>query len=355
MSFEPKPFCIVSSLSRNHELSETSESKATMATSTATPPAVVPAGSGRDHVVIFPLMAKGHMLPLFRFAAALTTRHGLRVTVVTTPGNLAFARRHLPDSAVSLATLPFPSHPELPPGVESKDALPSLSLFAAFLHATALLEEPFAEFLASLPSPPLAVVSDFFLPFTQRVATDAGVRRVTFLGMSTFSLALSFSLTKMPAEGGAGPFHFPGFPESVTITEDDVPDGVLAQAADDPLSRFMFDEILNWEYQSWGILVNSFDALDGEYAKPLESLYSPGTRAWLVGPLFLAAGELSEEKESDDEDTEGCLPWLDEQAAKRSPGSVVYVSVGTEYHISTAQLDELGHGLVDSGHAFLWN
>nr|CAB3469565.1 unnamed protein product [Digitaria exilis] len=323
----------------------------------ATADAAPPAGSGRDHVVVFPLMAKGHMLPLFHFATALAAHHGLRVTVVTTHGNLAFARHHLlPSESVSLAALPFPSHPELPPGVESKDALPSLSLFPAFLRATAMLAEPFAGYLASLPSPPLAVVSDFFLAFTQRVATDAGVRRITFHGMSTFALALSFYLARTPtAKGvvdGGAPFRVPGFPEGVTITGDDVPDS-LSQAEDDPLLRFMFDEILNWEYRSWGILVNSFDALDGEYAAVLESLYLPGTRAWLVGPLFLLAagvGESSQEEESD-EDPEGCLPWLDEQA----PGSVVYVSVGTQYHVTAAQLDELWHGLVDSGHAFLWN
>ncbi|KAF8644095.1 hypothetical protein HU200_066561 [Digitaria exilis] len=305
-------------------------SETTMATADAAPPA----GSGRDHVVVFPLMAKGHMLPLFHFATALAAHHGLRVTVVTTHGNLAFAPS---------PRFRFLRTRSSPPGVESKDALPSLSLFPAFLRATAMLAEPFAGYLASLPSPPLAVVSDFFLAFTQRVATDAGVRRITFHGMSTFALALSFYLARRTptAKGvvdGGAPFRVPGFPEGVTITGDDVPDS-LSQAEDDPLLRFMFDEILNWEYRSWGILVNSFDALDGEYAAVLESLYLPGTRAWLVGPLFLLAagvGESSQEEET-------------------APGSVVYVSVGTQYHVTAAQLDELWHGLVDSGHAFLWN
>ncbi|KAF8732950.1 hypothetical protein HU200_015301 [Digitaria exilis] len=365
MPFEPRPFClVVARPSRTHKLSETT---ITMAAATdAAPPAA--AGYGRDHIVVFPLMAKGHMLPLFHFATALTSHHGLRVTVVTTPGNLSFVRRHLlPSDSVTLAALPFPSHPELPPGVESKDALPSLALFPAFLRATALLADPFAAYLSSLPSPPLAVVSDFFLAFTQRVAADAGVRRVTLHGMSTFVLALCFSLarTPLPAEGrfcnraGAvwsgtgqtGPVpNVPGFPEGVTITEDDVPDGMAEAADDDPVTRFMVDEIFEWEYKSWGILVNSFDELDGEYSAVLESLYVPGTRAWLVGPLFFLAACAGESSE-DEEDTEGCLPWLD----KQSPGSVVYVSVGTEYHVTAAQLDELGHGLIDSGNAFLWN
>jgi hypothetical protein len=325
-----------------------------MATADAARPAA-PAGSGRDHVVVFPFMAKGHTLPLLHFASALAAHHGgLRVTVVTTRGNLAFARRRLP-ARVGLVALPFPSHPELPEGVESTDALPSHSLFSAFLRATALLREPFAGYLASLPAPPLALVSDFFLGFTQRVAGDAGVPRVTFHGMSAFSLALCFSLATRPPppesiQDGA-PFRVPRFPESVTITADEIPHGVVQAAnVDNPVTRFVFDEVRYWEYKSWGVLVNSFDALDGDYAAILESFYLPGARAWLVGPLFLAAGESPEGGDDDEEDPEGCIAWLD----KRRPGSVVYVSFGTQVHATVAQLEELAHGLADSGHAFLW-
>ncbi|CAN6202255.1 unnamed protein product [Urochloa humidicola] len=307
-------------------------------------------------------MAKGHTLPLLDLASALAALHvgdgaaaaPLRVTVVTTPGNLAFARRRLP-ARVALVALPFPAHPDLPPGAESSDALPSHSLFPAFLRATAMLRDPFAAYLASLPAPPLALVSDFFLDFTQRAAADAGVPRVTFHGMSAFSLALCFSLARRPPapESGAAAFGVPGFPEGFTITEEEVPHAVAQAAdADDPVTRFLRDEVRDWEYRSWGILVNSFDALDGDYVALLESFYLPGARAWLVGPLFLlAAGEDGGAGGGDgDEDPEGCLPWLDERAA----GSVVYVSFGTQAHVSAAQLDELAHGLVGSGHAFLW-
>jgi hypothetical protein len=316
--------------------------------------AAVPA---RDHVVVFPFMAKGHTLPLLHFAAALAARHGggdggLRVTVVSTPANVAFARRRLP-AGVRVVALPFPAHPDLPAGVESTDALPSHQLFPAFLRATALLRAPFAAYFASLPSPPLALVSDFFLGFTQRVATEAGVRRVTFHGMSAFSLAMCFSLaTRGPppesVQDGV-PFRVPGFPEDVTA--DEIPHAVAqAGVADDPVTKFLAAEVRDWEYRSWGVLVNSFAKLDGDYAAILESFYLPGARAWLVGPLFLASA--GETRDDADEDPEGCLPWLDERAAR--PGSVVYVSFGTQVDVTAAQLDELAHGLADSGHAFLW-
>ncbi|KAL6839411.1 hypothetical protein ACP4OV_030681 [Aristida adscensionis] len=308
---------------------------------------------GRNHVVIFPFMAKGHTLPLLHFATALSVHHrSLRVTVLTTPANRAFARSRLPAS-VALVELPFPSLPPLPAGVESTDALPCPSLYPTFLRATALLRGPFAEFMASLPSPPLALVSDFFLGFTHAVAGDAGVRRVVFHGMSCFSMAICKGLIVSPPAGvePGAPFHVPGMPEHVEITADEIPDGVAKFAdADDPVTRFLIDEVGFSDVRSWGILVNSFPALDKDYVAPLESFYEQGARAWLVGPLFLAAGDEPELEE--EEDPEGCLAWLDERAAR--PGSVVYVSFGTQAHVSDAQLDEIAHGLVHSGHPFLW-
>jgi hypothetical protein len=76
--------------------------------------------------------------------------------------------------------------------------------------------------------------------------------------------------------------------------------------------------------------VNSFATLDGDYAAILESFYLPGARTWLVGPLSLAsAGEMRDDA---DEDPEGCLPWLNERAAR--PGSMVYVSFGTQVDVT---------------------
>ncbi|CAD6336450.1 unnamed protein product [Miscanthus lutarioriparius] len=338
-----------------------------MATSTTTTAANHAANNGapaagRDHVVIFPFMAKGHTLPLLHFATALSAHHkSLSVTLVTTPANRAFAASRLP-SSVRLVELPFPSLPPLPAGVESTDALPSMSLFPSFLRATARLREPFSKFLTSLPSPPLALVSDFFLGFTHHVAADAGVRRVVFHGMSCFSMAICKALiTRPPAAASRGvdlsaPFHVHGMPEHVAITADEIPDAVVKFAdLEDPVTRFFIDEIGYSDVLSWGVLVNSVAALDEDYVAPLESFYlQPGARAWLAGPLFLAAGDMSEsELEEEEEDPEGCLAWLDERAGRQA-GSVVYVSFGTQTHISDGQLDEIAAGLVQSGHPFLW-
>ena len=90
----------------------------------------------------------------------------------------------------------------------------SHSLFPAFLHATLLLRDPFAGNLASLLAPLLAL-------------------------LSAFSLALCFSLVTCrppPAESiqDGAPFRVPGFPESITLTVDEVPVTV---------TQFLFDDL----------------------------------------------------------------------------------------------------------------
>ncbi|KAK3134007.1 hypothetical protein QOZ80_6AG0543830 [Eleusine coracana subsp. coracana] len=310
---------------------------------------------GDDHVVIFPFMAKGHTLPLLHFATALSVHHrNLRVTLVTTPANRDFVRSHLPAS-VEIVNLPFPSYPPLPAGVESTDFLPCPSMYPVFLNATALLKEPFAAFLASLPSRPLAIVSDFFLGFTHGVAADAGVPRVVFHGMSCFSMAICKAVIGNPPLGmePGALVHVPGMPEHAAITAEEIPDSLLKFAdPGDPVTRFFIEHVGDSDVRSWGVLVNSFAALDENSVPALESFYEPDARAWLVGPMFLAAGDMTTELDKE-LDPEGCMAWLDERAYSQ-PGSVIYVSFGTQAHVSDAQLDETLHGLVQSGHPFLW-
>ena len=120
--------------------------------------------AGRDHVVVFPFMAKGHTLPLLHFTTALAVHQkNLRITVVITPANLAFARSRLPAS-VRLAVLPFPSLPPLPSGIESTDTLPGPDLYPTFLRArrscglrvVSAIARPLAGFRSSSPGGLLA-------------------------------------------------------------------------------------------------------------------------------------------------------------------------------------------------------
>lgn len=152
------------------------------------------------------------------------------------------------------------------------------------------------------------------------------------------------------------PFTIPGTPPSLLLTKDLIPDEITKFSnLDDPLTQVLFNYVLamdgvgNTDNSSHGILVNSFIDIEQGYVELFESFYRGGARAWLAGPLCMLAGSLLNEEITDED---GCLTWLDERERKHE--SVLYVSFGTQTHVSIEQLDEVAHGLIASGHPFIW-
>jgi hypothetical protein len=54
-----------------------------------------------------------------------------------------------------------------------------------------------------------------------------------------------------------------------------------------------------------------------------------------------------------EEESYSYIKWLDEQAGSGS-GGVIYVSFGTQSHLSEHQMDEIAFGLEMAGHPFIW-
>ncbi|KAJ6792933.1 putative UDP-glycosyltransferase 73B5 [Iris pallida] len=335
----------------------------------------------KDHIVIFPFMAKGHTIPLIHFAAALSSRN-LRITIVTTPGNAPFILQSLPSHSqqqpldVDLLLLPFPHCPPLPAECESTDQLPSFDLYPLFVGATTLLRQPFERLLHQLmssDSPPLCLVSDFFLGWTLDICKEVDLPRLVFHGMSTFSMSLCKSLwTHLPhlPVHSEDPFHVPGTPSTLLVTRDVIPDTVLGSVDPlNPATQFL-SQLGDSDVNSWGVLVNSFAALDGDdYVRLFESFYQQtNARAWLLGPLSLLSEslQLGESKAAsattttargrddglDIDEYSSCIEWLNKD--NRPPRSVVYVSFGTQAHVSEEQLEEVAHGLEESSYDYIW-
>ncbi|KAJ3699074.1 hypothetical protein LUZ61_002779 [Rhynchospora tenuis] len=313
----------------------------------------------KENIVIFPFMAKGHTIPLLHLAAFISSHHRhLTINLITTPGNASFFHHHLPSHMhpnISIISLPFPSFPPLPPGIESTDTLPSPSLYPTFFNATTLLHGSFRQFLSNLSAPPICLISDFFLGWTLPIANELHIPRIVFHGMSVFSMTFCKSLKyNMPKDDQ--PFTIPGMSPSLLFTRDLIPDSITKLSnLDDLETQFFLNHICaveavgDTDCSSQGILVNSFIDIDQEYVKLLESYYREGARAWLVGPMCMLAGNLLNEEISDEE---GCLTWLDER--EKNHKSVLYVSFGTQTYVSNEQLDEVAHGLIASGYPFIW-
>ncbi|XP_058180257.1 UDP-glucosyl transferase 73B2-like [Rhododendron vialii] len=130
----------------------------------------------------------------------------------------------------------------------------------------------------------------------------------------------------------------------------DLPYSLQIGDDEDPWIRFMI-EVHKADISSAGFIVNSFEELEGEYLATLESFLENKANAWCVGPLLLVNNQV--ETGGDDLKNQSCphIDWLDKQPVRNV---VIYVSFGTQSHVSGAQMDEIAMGLEMADQPFIW-
>ncbi|KAI3971800.1 hypothetical protein MKW92_048315 [Papaver armeniacum] len=280
------------------------------------------------HILIFPYPAQGHMIPLLDFAHQLSLRN-LKITILITPKNLPILNPLLSKRpSIKTLVLPFPNHPRLPQGVENvKDLSPNL--FYTMLNAMSGLYNPILEWFKSHPSPPVAIISDFFLGWTHELACELGIPRIDFSPSGAMAIAVMDKLFQNAPKLNGDPYHqiesFPDIPSSPSLKHGE------------PESDFIRKSMLA-NFESWGIVINSFSELESVYLDYLRK--KPNglgyyNRVLAVGPILPS-----------DDDATG--------PAKERGGSVVYVCFGSQVVLTNKQMEGLASGLESSGVRFLW-
>ncbi|EOA22383.1 hypothetical protein CARUB_v10003019mg [Capsella rubella] len=320
--------------------------------------------SSPHHVVLFPYMSKGHTIPLLQFARLLLHHRRvvpsydgdeqptITVTVFTTPKNQPFVSNFFSDVAspsVKVISLPFPENiAGIPPGVESTDMLPSMSLYVPFTRATKSLQPLFEAALQNLPQVSF-MVTDGFLWWTSESAARFDIPRLSFYGMNSYATAISSSVWVHQL------FTKPESVKSDTelVTVPDFPwirvkkcefDPVLTSDQSGPAFELLMDHILS-TIKSRGVIVNSFYELETAFVDfKIRDKNEP--KPWCVGPLCLANPPKPESNKPD------WIDWLDRKLEEQRP--VLYVAFGTQAEISNEQLKEITLGLADSKVDFLW-
>ncbi|KAK8913985.1 UDP-glucose flavonoid 3-O-glucosyltransferase 7 [Platanthera zijinensis] len=312
------------------------------------------------HMLFFPYMAQGHMLPMVDMAR-LFAGAGAAVTILTTPANASFIRPTTEGShpPISLHLIPFPSVAAgLPEGCENRSSLPSDSLRPNFYRALALLRRPFDEALQNLR--PDCVVTDMFLPWTYQVAADRGIPRILFDGAGFISRCAEDALDRhrpfdnLPPE--ADSFVLPCFPHRIEM--------LLLQTMEYARRKPWpgaeeFEEIDRERKEvnpkNYGVLVNSFYELEPDYVEYYRKVV--GRKAWHVGPVALFGRNTAEKTllrgsvgADGSAGADKSLEWLGGQ----KPGSVVYVCFGSASFLIREQIREIAAGLEAAGHPFLW-
>ena len=307
------------------------------------------------HILFFPFLASGHLIPIADMAALFAGR-GVRCTILTTPVNAAIIRSAVDRAndafagtgspAIDIAVVPFPDV-GLPPGVENGTALSSQDDRDKFFHAATLLREPFDRFLADNRTD--AVVSDSFFHWSVDAAAERGVPRIAFLGSSMFARACSDSMLRHnPLENAPDDpdalVLLPGLPHRIELRRSQMMD-----PAKKPWNWEFSKSVNAADQRSFGEVFNSFHELEPDYVEHFHKTLA--RRVWLVGPVALASKDMAVRgTDAPSPDADSCIRWLDAKPA----GSVVYVSFGTLTTFAPAELHQLARALDLSGVNFVW-
>lgn len=297
------------------------------------------------HVLMFPWLAQGHISPFLELSKRLADQ-GLKVSFLSSPANISKIKSSLNEQwlgKIDMEELPLPSVEGLPPAADNTADIP---VEMADLLKTALdgLEKPFEQLLRRIR--PDYVIHDFSQHWAAAVADKLGIPAIYFCIYSAVSAGYCF----VPSRNKGGETTVedlsappPGYPSSVVAFKAFEARSILpaynGHGADNVkvIDRF-FKSVEACKL----MLVRSCTELESKYIHYLEAVLKK--RVVPVGILPPPTASISADGKSE------CLPWLD----NHPPGSVVYVSFGSECFLSKEQVAELAEGLEESRVPFLW-
>nr|XP_043637715.1 UDP-glycosyltransferase 89B2-like [Erigeron canadensis] len=303
------------------------------------------------HILVFPYPAQGHMLALLDLTHQLATR-GVYITILVTPKNLPSLTSLLSAHPKTIATLvlPFPAHPNIPPGIENTKDLP-VDGFKAMMVALGDLYKPVLDWFQNNPTPPSAIVSDMFLGWTYNLACQVGIHHYTFSVTSAFSLSVIFSLWRYnpkwdDQENENEMILFPNIPNLPEFPWWKLSIVYRTHVDGDPSSEFIKTGLCN-TMASWGIIVNSFTELEQIYFDHLKDEVDHD-RVFAVGPILPTGNTGMGRGGSSSNDV---LSWLD----KCGNEEVVYICFGSQSVLTNDQMEVVARGLEKSQVKFVWS
>lgn len=308
---------------------------------------------GGPHILVFPYPAQGHMLPILDFTHQLALR-GLSITLVVTPKNVGILNQLLSvHPSIQIQVFPFPDHPTLPSGVENVRDIGNHGN-GPIIAALSKLQDPLIKWFRSQinknnNNPPIAMVSDFFLGWTQNLAHQIGIPRICFYTSGTFLTAVLNQIwTNFETiHNSFYDVKFHDLPHSPCFRYEQLPSVFRRYQETNPDSRVVKNSMIE-NISSWASVFSTFDALEGEFSEYLKESMGHD-RIFQVGPLNLLG--LRPNTKAHGKETSYILKWLDECEEDES---VLYVCFGSQKFFKKAQIEALANGLEQSGVRFVW-
>ncbi|KAI6676928.1 hypothetical protein NL676_037724 [Syzygium grande] len=250
--------------------------------------------------------------------------------------------------------LPLPPHPKLPPGVENVRDIGNAGNVHV-MSALSALRLPLARWFASHPKPPVAILSDFFLGWTQELAGELGIPRIAFFSVAAFfASVIDFCWRNLESvrRASTDAVEISDMPGAPSFREEHLPSIFRLYKESDPDWEIVKRGMLG-NMASWGCVFNTFDHSEGQYLEHLRRKMGH-RRVFSVGPLNLIG--LNDVLDRGGPGGAGAGPggdvlgWLD----GCPDGSVLYVCFGSQKLMAREQMEALASGLERSGARFLW-
>ncbi|GMY32118.1 crocetin glucosyltransferase, chloroplastic-like [Fagus crenata] len=304
------------------------------------------------HFLLVAFPAQGHINPSLQFAKRLISL-GAHVTFVTTIN--AYSR--MACNSTQINGLSFASFSDgyddgFKPGDDEENHFKLLKqngskILTDLIVSNADQGRPFNCLIRALLLPWVAdVAREHHLPSALLWIQPAMVLDIYYYYFNGFGNVIS--------DGNKDPsclIQLPGLP---LLTSRDLPSFLLASNTYSfalPTFQAEFEALEKDTHPR--VLVNTFDALEPEALKAIKKFNLVG-----VGPLIPSA--FLDGKDPSDKSFGGDLikaskdhcyiEWLNSKAE----ASVVYVSFGSLSVLKKPQMEQLGRGILDSGHSFLW-
>ncbi|KHN46120.1 UDP-glycosyltransferase 87A1 [Glycine soja] len=294
-----------------------------------------------------PYPARGHINPMMNFCKLLVSNNTgiILVTFVVTEEWLGFIGSDPKPDSIRYATIPNVIPSEL---TRAND-------HPGFMEAVMTkMEVPFEELLNRLQPPPTAIVPDTFLYWAVAVGNRRNIPVASFWTMSAsiFSVLHHHHLlvqnghypVNLSENGGERVDYIPGI-SSMRLVDFPLNDGSCRSKQLLQISLKGFE----WVSKAQHLLITSIYELEPQAIDVLKAELS--LPIYTIGP---AIPYFSLEKNPTLSTTNGTshsyMEWLDAQPDR----SVLYISQGSYFSVSRAQVDEIAFALRESDIRFLW-
>ncbi|RLN36259.1 putative UDP-rhamnose:rhamnosyltransferase 1 [Panicum miliaceum] len=307
------------------------------------------------HVVVFPWLAFGHIIPFLELSEQLAKR-GHFVTFISAPRNLARLRPVVPEvrPRIRLAPLPLPRVEGLLDGVESTADVPPEKVELLKACAGGGPGEGHAR-------KPDWIVLDFAQHWLPPIADEHGVPCAVFFIFPAACVAFMGpkALNDAHPRSAAADFTVPPpwIPSPLSHLAFRGHEAEWIAGAWRPNASGVSDAARIWETtERCPLLVcRCSHEVDGPLCALLGDLYGkPVLPSGLLAPHDAAARASSaagaDDRNDDDEETAGLMRWLDAQPGR----SVLYVAFGSEAPLAPEHVRALALGLELTGVRFLW-